>query len=710
MGKDLEANNKKEKDASKLKEKSLSDQIRAVGNEKDKLQEKIDELTDSVKKQERELNQLKGELKISKNNLEEKEKQCKNLTKEDTKSMALADRITVLEKQKYELDQKTSDLETEKSSLNFKVNQMEKEKETFNSKIKILESVKDELTKKLKEAEQKMKSTTHANDKKEDFTKLQKENQTLKKDKDDLGKSLKQIEKDLRKNIKDVKPNKVQGELKKLAEKIEKNTLIPSGPNHLTNGTDIFTNGDSDIQEMKANFDALQKDFESRTSEIEKLQSTLSRSKTDCNAAVEKLRKSESELCQIKEKNAQLSDELLNKSRVIAGLENGANNNSSKELQRQVDDLKKKLPEAQLGKVKKSVKFNAEPEILSDSNKSGNVKELEEQLAAAYSERKEIIETCRKEVEFHRTIAAELETSIMEDFEWKLHEMEKDYHAKLKYSKEKIDEQIKEACRGILKEKDDEINKLQIKLRKDMDEKLKKEKEELQSALGSLKAGNSESAFEVIKKEKDTELANKQRKWEEKRRKYHKEIDDIKTKLIEKEEELKKTVENVRRDNDSGLIEERKKFEKMSEKFQEDHDKMKDELNGEITRLRADYDEKIEDYEQRLEKALADKVEKMLVLREEVEIEYADKMDGLRTMYRDEMNNQVELAEKEKTKMQALESSLQESLRTKRHEYDDIKVKYDEAISKVTDLERRLNNQTEEVLRLTAELESYEYE
>ena len=215
---------------------------------------------------------------------------------------------------------------------------------------------------------------------------------------------------------------------------------------------------------MKANFDALQKDFESRTSEIEKLQSTLSRSKTDCNTAVEKLRKSESELCQIKEKNAQLSDELLNKSRVIAGLENGANNNSSNELQRQVDDLKKKLSEAQLGKVKKSVKFNAEPEILSDSNKSGNVKELEEQLAAAYSERKEIIETCRKEVEFHRTIAAELETSIMEDFEWKLHEMEKDYHAKLKYSKEKIDEQIKEACRGILKEKDDEINKLQIKV------------------------------------------------------------------------------------------------------------------------------------------------------------------------------------------------------------------------------------------------------
>merc|ERR1712106_403843 len=549
-------------------------------------------------------------------------------------------------------------------------------KETVNAKIKALESVKEEMKKK----------------------------------KEDLGKSMKQIEKDLRKNIKDVKPNKVQGELKKLAEKIEKNSLVPASTDggHLTNGLECSTGGNADIDGLKANFDALQKDFESRSSEIEKLTSQLSRSKTDCNTAVEELRKSESELCQIKEKNAQLSDELLNKSRVIVGLENGASPNSGSELQRQVDDLKKKLAEAKNGKVKKGVRFNAEPEILTDSAKTGTVEELEEQLERAYSERNEIIATCRKEVEFHRTIASELETSIMEDFEWKLHEMEKDYNSKLKYSKEKVDEQIKEACRGILKEKDDEINKLQIKLRKDMDEKLKKERDELQKALESVKGGNSEAAMAVIKKDKENELANKQKKWEEKRKKYHKDIEDLKKKLNEKEAEVKKAVDGVRRDTDSGLIEERKKFEKMSEKFQEDHDKLKDELNGELTRLRADYDEKIEDYEQRLEKALADKVEKMLVLREEVEVEYADKMDELRTMYRDEMNNQVELAEKDKTKMKSLESSLQESLRTKRLEYDDIKIKYEEVISKVDDLERRLNNQTEEVMRLTAELDSYE--
>ena len=89
-----------------------------------------------------------------------------------------------------------------------------------------------------------------------------KENQSLKTDKDELSKSLKQIEKDLKKNIKDVKPNKVQGELKKLAEKIEKNSLVSQTP--LTNGSAASENG-HDTRELRANFDSLQKDFETRT-------------------------------------------------------------------------------------------------------------------------------------------------------------------------------------------------------------------------------------------------------------------------------------------------------------------------------------------------------------------------------------------------------------------------------------------------------------
>jgi len=298
----------------------------------------------------------------------------------------------------------------------------------------------------------------------------------------------------------------------------------------------------------------------------------------------------------------------------------------------------------------------------------------------------------------------------MEDFEWKLHEIEKDYNNKLKQSKEKVDDQIKDACIGILREKDEEIHKLQVQLRKDMDEQLKKEKDELVKALQKINSGNKDEALEIFKKDLDQQFGQKSKKWDEKRKKYLKEIEDLKRILNEKEGENSQLSSSKTKENDTILFEERRKADKMSQKFQEDHDNLRDELNGEISRLKADYDEKIEDYEERLEKALADKVEKMLVLREEVEVEYAEKMDDLRVMYRDEMNNQVDTAEREKIKMQSLESSLQESLKTKRQECEEIKTKYAEAKGQVDDLTRRLNNQTEEVMRLTQELESYEYE
>ena len=53
------------------------------------------------------------------------------------------------------------------------------------------------------------------------------------------------------------------------------------------------------------------------------------------------------------------------------------------------------------------------------------------------------------------------------------------------------------------------------------------------------------------------------------------------------------------------------------------------------------------------------KLEHMIALRDEVELEYADRMEELRDMYRNEMDSQNEKYEAEKAKMRMLESSLQ---------------------------------------------------
>ena len=101
----------------------------------------------------------------------------------------------------------------------------------------------------------------------------------------------------------------------------------------------------------------------------------------------------------------------------------------------------------------------------------------------------------------------------------------------------------------------------------------------------------------------------------------------------------------------------------------------KDELNGQLSRLRVECDEKVEDLERRLEVALGAKLEHMMALREEVEQDYADRMEELRNMYSTEMGLQTENYEKERDKFRLLESSLSETLKVKRQEADEFRTK-----------------------------------
>ena len=99
-----------------------------------------------------------------------------------------------------------------------------------------------------------------------------------------------------------------------------------------------------------------------------------------------------------------------------------------------------------------------------------------------------------------------------------------------------------------------------------------------------------------------------------------------------------------------------------------------------------------------------------MALRDEVEMEYADRMEELRNMYKDEMDSQTDKFDKEKEKLKYLEQSLQESLTSKRKEVDELRVRSNDFESKVQSLTTRLENQTLEVMRLQQELEEYEYE
>jgi chromosome segregation ATPase len=295
-----------------------------------------------------------------------------------------------------------------------------------------------------------------------------------------------------------------------------------------------------EVQSFKDNFEKLQSDLSERTSEFERVNSQYQKAKLDGSSAVEKLKKNEDDLAEIKEKNAQLSDELLKKSRQIAAIEHSSSSpaaaasgdaqNKIQQLQQKCDELQRKLdavPSSQAtggARSKKSVKFAMEPETVIPTSSDDRVKKLEEALETAAKERQEILEAAEKEIDYHRSIAAELESSMINDFEWKLHEIESEYNRKLReahpevpqpstsrrrspikgatsasYDHDLFEQKLQQAKNDITRQKDDELAKMHIQIRKEMDDKLRIERNSLKTALDSSHATELSRSIERAK-------------------------------------------------------------------------------------------------------------------------------------------------------------------------------------------------------------------
>jgi hypothetical protein len=77
-----------------------------------------------------------------------------------------------------------------------------------------------------------------------------------------------------------------------------------------------------------------------------------------------------------------------------------------------------------------------------EQTKDQHVKELECALEEALVEREQILLACEKEIEQERNIAIELEQKMMEDFEWKLREVEGGYKTNIKGLEESLESKV----------------------------------------------------------------------------------------------------------------------------------------------------------------------------------------------------------------------------------------------------------------------------
>merc|ERR1711976_1063096 len=98
-------------------------------------------------------------------------------------------------------------------------------------------------------------------------------------------------------------------------------------------------------------------------------------------------------------------------------------------------------------------------------------------------EREEILEAAEKEIQSTKTMAIETEQKMMDDFEWKLREIESDYRDKIKTIEDGVGAKVKAACDEIVSKKDEEFARMSITMRREMDDKIRLERNALKEAL-----------------------------------------------------------------------------------------------------------------------------------------------------------------------------------------------------------------------------------
>jgi hypothetical protein len=322
----------------------------------------------------------------------------------------------------------------------------------------------------------------------------------------------------------------------------------------------------------------------------------------------------ERELAQLRETISRLQVDMGQANEKLAGMED-----RFKGVETERDGLKKKLKETEI-RVEVLSKKQAE-----DQTRDQHVHELECALEEALVEREQILEACEKEIEQERNIAIELEQKLMEDFEWKLREIEGGYKTKIKTLEDSISGRLREQEREITRRKDAELTKMCIDARRDMEEKLKEERNALKAAMEAAAKSEKEAAVAQLTLQKDREMRLLQRGWDDERSRLERELKRHQTQI---EQEVAAQVGRVRAEADQRLFETNRKHGQIVEKCQADYEALKEALEGQINRLRAEHAEQVEEYEAKVAGLLSGKVDTILQLKEEVEVEFSDRMSG----------------------------------------------------------------------------------
>nr|XP_053646372.1 golgin subfamily A member 6-like protein 22 isoform X5 [Cherax quadricarinatus] len=329
-------------------------------------------------------------------------------------------------------------------------------------------------------------------------------------------------------------------------------------------GAQETLNNSEELQEKLA---LLQQDVRDRSAQMDCLRVELQYSKNEVELTKSKLKKLEEDLDAARQKNVALQNQITAT----------ANCDRTEELEKKIENLEETLKAAQEERDKLSKTIE---EI--ETERDEEIKIIQDALDEAAQEREELINTFEKELQNMNTMNSTREQQLMEDFEWKLREMEKDHKKKLEERDRKAEERIT-AMRNIV---ESELADSLIKVAED-----RRIADEQLAEVGHLKSYEAEAI----------QLRGVTHELQKALRASAREMEHLKMRERILEEEirgLKKAPPN-RQVGQSTLHRVKRQAEEAEAEFRQKQEKMKNELNAEwedklrseCSRLKAELDD-----------------------------------------------------------------------------------------------------------------------
>lgn len=346
-----------------------------------------------------------------------------------------------------------------------------------------------------------------------------------------------------------------------------------------------------DPVEMQRKMDEMQLEVREQVGQSESLKVELQYSKNEVELHKMRLQRLEEDLEAAKEKNQSLQTQLA--------AENKSDRIEELELRLRVMDERLRAGQQDKEKLNKQI-------LEMEAERDEEIKIIQDALDEAAAEREELIATFEKELQNMTTMNSTREQQLMEDFEWKLREMEKDHKKKLEERERKAESTLVRAKRH-QEEAEAEFRQKQEKMKNELnaewEDKLRSECSRLKGELDGLHAEEKHLAVESMKVQKEQEIRALKQSWELRQEEMTKEISTLKDSLTEKDAYYHKEMENMRTIADRDIWELRRKYQKLDEKSWSQMENLQEKHREEMDRLREEHEERVKELEARLNAA-----------------------------------------------------------------------------------------------------------